>query len=170
MYFILKKIIMKETHNFSFEVYESINELNAEDTALLTQARQIAEQAYAPYSNFFVGAAALMDNGATVTGTNQENASYPVTLCAERALMATAASIHPNIGIQTMAISYHNHNANTNSHQPLSPCGMCRQSLLEFETRYHSIRLILSGLSGKVYIIQQANQLLPLSFKGDNLK
>jgi len=111
-----------------------------------------------------------MDNGSVITGTNQENASYPVTLCAERALMAAATSVHPGVGIQTMAISYHNHNENTNSSTPISPCGMCRQSLVEFETRHHAMRLILSGLSGKIYVIPEANQLLPLSFKGENLR
>ncbi len=161
---------MKEAYSFSFDVYESEDELNATDAALVKQARAISEQAYAPYSKFFVGAAALMDNGSIITGTNQENASYPVTLCAERALMAAAASVYPNIGIKTMAISYHNHNKNTNSNTPISPCGMCRQSLVEFETRHHVMRLILTGLSGKIYVIPEAGQLLPLSFKGENLR
>lgn len=161
--------MQQQQYNFEFEVYDSINDLQEVDQQLLQQARDITETAYAPYSNFFVGAAAQMENGKVITGTNQENASYPVTLCAERSLLATAATIFPKIIINTMAISYHNNNGN--SGHPISPCGMCRQSLLEYEGRLqHPIRLILGGLEGKVYIIPKASMLLPLSFTSDDMK
>ena len=161
--------MQQQQYNFEFEVYDSINDLQEVDQQLLQQARDITETAYAPYSNFFVGAAAQMGNGKIITGTNQENASYPVTLCAERSLLATAATIFPKIIINTMAISYHNNNGN--SGHPISPCGMCRQSLLEYEGRLqHPIRLILGGLEGKVYIIPKASMLLPLSFTSDDMK
>ena len=161
--------MQQQQYNFEFEVYDSINDLQEADQQLLQQARDIAETAYAPYSSFFVGAAAQMGNGKIITGTNQENASYPVTLCAERSLLATAATIFPKIIINTMAISYHNNNGN--SGHPISPCGMCRQSLLEYEGRLqHPIRLILGGLEGKVYIIPKASMLLPLSFTSDDMK
>lgn len=159
-----------EHYSFEFEVYNSIDELNKEDAALLQQARDIAENAYAPYSNFFVGAVAKLANGQIVSGTNQENASYPVTLCAERALLATAASLHPKVAIKTMAITYHNHNINSDSSHPISPCGMCRQSLVEYEGRVHEpIRLILGGFEGKVYVVAKASSLLPLSFTSKDL-
>ena len=158
----------KEEYSFSFEVYESIDELTEQDAWLLSEAREVTQNAYAPYSHFKVGAIAKLDNGETVAGSNQENASFPVGLCAERVLLASAASLFPKIPIETMAISYHNENGD--SSHPISPCGMCRQSLLEYESRVHQpIRIILGGLSGKVYIIDKASMLLPLSFTAEDL-
>lgn len=158
----------KEEYSFSFEVYDSIDELTEQDAWLLSEAREVTQNAYAPYSHFKVGAIAKLDNGETVAGSNQENASFPVGLCAERVLLASAASLFPKIPIEAMAISYHNENGD--SSHPISPCGMCRQSLLEYESRVHQpIRIILGGLSGKVYIIDKASMLLPLSFTADDL-
>jgi len=159
----------QEKYNFSFEVYNSADELPEQDALLVREARNITGNAYAPYSNFHVGAIAQLSNGKTVTGTNQENAAYPVGICAERVLLSTASSLFPNVAIDTIAISYDNKNGK--SDHPISPCGICRQTLLEFEERVKQpIRLILSGLEGKIYIIQKASQLLPLSFGGDDLK
>ncbi|MBN8838012.1 MAG: cytidine deaminase [Sphingobacteriia bacterium] len=161
----------KEEYRFSFEVYHSSNDLLPADANLLEQARAVTNIAYAPYSHFSVGAAALLANGEIVKGTNQENASYPVGICAERALLSAIGTLYPNIPIQTMAISYHNFNQNTNSTHPISPCGMCRQALLEYEGRVQQpVKLILSGLEGEVVIVPQSNLLLPLSFKGEHLK
>ena len=155
----------KNTLQFSYEEYNSIDELSEIDASLLQKARDITKAAYAPYSNFFVGSAALLSNQEVITGTNQENASYPVTICAERTLLSALSAIYPNTYIKTMAISYHNQNVNKVSNKPISPCGMCRQALLEFETRFQKpIRLILSGFDGKVLIIDSANDLLPFSF------
>ena len=160
----------KNNYKFEFEVYDTINELPDADAKLLAKARKTAETAYAPYSHFFVGAAAILKNGKIVTGTNQENASYPVGICAERALLSSASALFPEIAVETMAISYHNHNTNTNSNRPISPCGMCRQSLLEYEGRWQQpIRLILSGIEGKVFVIATASHLLPLSFTSQDL-
>ena len=157
------------TASFEYEVYESINNLTAADAALLQQAKNVTKDAYAPYSNFYVGAAAILANGEIVCGTNQENASYPVGICSERTLLSVASSLYPNIAINTMAITYDNKNGT--STKPASPCGICRQSLAEFETRVNQpIRLILSGLEGKIYIIPKASYLLPLGFGGDDLK
>ena len=156
----------KEIH-FSVEVYTSVEELTATDAVLLTAARNAAKHAYAPYSNFLVGAVAVLSNGETVVGTNQENASYPVGICAERVLLSCASSLYPGIGINTIAISYDNRNGN--SDHPISPCGICRQSLVEYEERVKQpIRIIMSGLKGEVYIIEKASQLLPLSFTGSD--
>ena len=157
-------------YNFEFDVYDSIKDLSVEDASLSDQARSITDEAYAPYSHFCVGAVAKLANDHLVSGTNQENASFPVGICAERALLATAAAMYPSVPIETMAISYHNHNVNGNSMHPISPCGMCRQALLEHETRFDKpIRLILSGQEGKVYVIARSSMLLPLSFTGENL-
>ena len=161
--------MMKERKfEFSFEVYDSIDELSAEDQQLLTEARNVTEQAYAPYSNFRVGAAAKLENGKIVTGTNQENASYPVGICAERVLLSTVSSLYPDIPVTTMAVSYQSNKIK--SDHPISPCGMCRQALLEFEGRTSKlIRLILAGIKGKIYVIRSASQLLPLAFGSEEL-
>ena len=159
----------KEEYKFSFEVYPSVEELSQEDAWLVNEARGVTESAYAPYSNFNVGAVAKLANGEIVAGTNQENASYPVGLCAERVLLSSAATLYPNIAIDTIAISYNNNNGDSN--HPISPCGICRQSLSEYEERTKQpIRLILSGMEGKVFIIQRSSQLLPLSFGSVDLK
>lgn len=157
-------------YQFSFQEFASAAELNSADAALLQQARQLTEQAYAPYSHFKVGAAALLQNGEIITGSNQENASYPVGICAERTLLAAAGTLHTKMPILTMAISYHNQAGDLND-TPISPCGMCRQALCEYEERTgQSIRLILAGLNGPVQVIERASQLLPLAFSGSVLK
>ena len=159
----------KELMSFGYDVYDSSDELNADDAILIDAARKITSVAYAPYSNFRVGAAARLANGEIVSGTNQENASYPVGICAERVLLGTAAVLHPNMPIETLAVSYDN--LNGESIKPASPCGMCRQALKEFEDRTaNPVRLILGGQSGKVYVIESASQLLPFSFGGSDLK
>jgi len=165
IYYTMKK----EEYSFGFEVYESINELEDGDKSLVEEARKVTEKAYAPYSHFHVGAVAKLSNGEIVSGTNQENASYPVGICAERVLLSSASMLHTNISIDTIAISYHNTKGESN--HPVSPCGMCRQSLVEYEERTGKpIRLILSGMKGKVFIVEKASQLLPLSFGSEDLK
>jgi cytidine deaminase len=154
---------------FNFQVYKSIDELNNEDAELLKEARKVTQFAYAPYSNFKVGAFAMLVNGKTVSGTNQENASFPAGICAERTLMSTAASLYPDTGIKTIAISYNN--LDGISDKPISPCGICRQSFIEFQERTKCpIRIILSGLEGKVQIIENAADLLPLVFSATDMK
>jgi cytidine deaminase len=158
-----------EVFNFDFKVYDSIEELNDEDAELLREARKVTEFAYVPYSNFRVGAFAKLTNGKTVMGTNQENASYPAGICAERTLMSVASTLFPNVAIQTIAISYDN--LKGKSDHPISPCGICRQSLVEFQQRTdHPIRIILGGMEGKVQVIENAANLLPFSFSADDLK
>jgi len=162
---------MKENKfEFSYKVYTDIIELVEKDAWLLTEARAVTDQAYAPYSKFHVGAVAMLENGEIVAGTNQENASYPVGICAERSLLATAASNYPGVAIETMAVSYKNVRNPSNSNHPVSPCGMCRQALQEFENRTnHPIRLILAGMEGNVFIIERSSQLLPLGFSSGEL-
>lgn len=153
---------------FRYEVYDSIDDLPKTDAELLMQARMVTKQAYAPYSKFFVGAAARLQNGQVILGTNQENASYPVGSCAERVLLGAAATLYPNMPIETMAISYDT--TTQKSDRPISPCGMCRQALLEQETRSnHPIRLILAGQEGKIQIVHTAADLLPFAFTSADL-
>jgi cytidine deaminase len=147
-----------------YEEYASTSELPAEDALLLVKAREATAHAYAPYSRFRVGAAARLGDGHIITGTNQENASFPAGICAERTLLSVIASLHPGARIDSIAISYDNENGPSN--QPISPCGICRQSLQEFILRTgQDIRLILGGLNGPVYLLPQASALMPLAFK-----
>ena len=158
-----------EKHSFEYEEYDSIEDLSPADVFLVTEARKATQLAYAPYSNFLVGAYAELNSGKFAVGSNQENASYPVGICAERVLLASVAQLFPNEPIKTIAISYHNLNGTSNV--PLSPCGMCRQALQEYESRVSQpIRLLLCGMEGKVLVINQASLLLPFSFNADALK
>jgi cytidine deaminase len=155
---------------FSYQTYTSIEELEQQDKHLILEAQKQTEHAYAPYSKFHVAATALLDDGTIVTGTNQENASFPVGICAERSLLATIANIYPSKKIITIAISYFNHFKNIND-KPAAPCGMCRQAMLEWEQRQqHTFTLLLSGQSGIVFKINSAASLLPLSFMEDLVK
>ena len=161
--------MQKKEYRFDYEVYDQIDELEPQDRELLNEARAVTAKAYAPYSRFLVGAVSKLKNGATVSGTNQENASYPVGICAERALLSSASMLHTDVPINSMAIAYHNLDGSSDT--PVSPCGMCRQALREYEDRTdQKIRLILSGMEGKVFVIPVSSQLLPLSFGGENLK
>jgi len=161
---------MKEnTFEFNYEVYNDISELNEKDAWLLSEARSVTEQAYAPYSNFHVGAVAILSNGQVVAGTNQENASYPVGICAERVLLGNAATLYPGVNIETLAISYNSDDVK--SDHPISPCGMCWQALVEYETRLKNpIRLIFGGMAGKIQIIKTASLLLPFAFTSSELR
>lgn len=159
--------MLKEYH-FSYEEFASIDELPSADALLLKRAQEVTRHAYAPYSNFRVGAAARLDNGEIITGTNQENASFPAGICAERTLLSAAASFFPGVGVETLAVSYVNESGP--SDRPISPCGICRQSLQEAEQRSgRPIRLILGGQTGKVYVIAAAGQLLPFAFTSEEL-
>ncbi len=159
----------KKEYHFEYEIFDSIDDLNSEDRWLLEEARAVTENAYAPYSNFRVSAVAKLANGEIVAGGNQENASYPAGICAERVLLSSIAMLYPNQPIETLAISYESDNGP--SDHPISPCGICRQSLLEYEERVKQpIRLILGGMEGEVYIIKNAAWLLPLSFSSDDLR
>ncbi|MDH7460943.1 cytidine deaminase [Chitinophagaceae bacterium 26-R-25] len=161
---------MEQKHiNLVFEKYNSINELQPDDALLLRKAIEATGLAYAPYSKFNVGAAAKLVNGEILVGANQENASYPVGICAERTLLSTASSLFPNVAINTMAISYKS--TELQSDHPITPCGVCRQTLHEFQLRVkQSMRLILAGETGEVYILSDADILLPLSFSATDLQ
>jgi cytidine deaminase len=156
-------------YQFTYESYESMDELNDEDKWLLEQAREATRLSYAPYSHFFVGAVAYLDNGEIVSGANQENASFPAGLCAERVVLAAVSSSYPQSAVIKMAISYRNENGADNS--PITPCGVCRQALQEAVYKSgKSIKLILGGMEGRVLIIHESSHLIPFSFTGKDLK
>jgi cytidine deaminase len=153
----------KEFLSLELTVYESEAELSSEDASLLEGAIKAREDAYAPYSEFKVGAAVLLANGKVVIGNNQENASYPSGLCAERVAVFQAGARYPGIPLLKIAI------AAGSSEKPLTkpaaPCGNCRQSIFEYEDRQGSpIEILLLGGEGKVYKCPSIQGLLPLAF------
>jgi cytidine deaminase len=155
--------------SFEYLSYPDSTALSSDDLNLLQKARDVTAQAYAPYSKFNVGAVMLLENGELVKGTNQENASFPAGICAERVALSTASSLYPGIAVNTIAISYDNLNGSSDT--PISPCGICRQSLAEQENRQtQPIRLIMGGQTGKVFILQTAKHLLPFGFSADDMK
>src|SRR5712675_2767464 len=119
----MKKLLI----NSEFVEYNSAGELPAQEKKLLAQAEQAAKDAYAPYSKFKVGAAVMLDNGKIITGSNQENASYPLGLCAERVALFAASAQHPGIKITGIAVA-------SSSENPASACGACRQVMAEYES------------------------------------
>jgi cytidine deaminase len=160
---------MQKKYAFDYELLDQAGLLTEADQVLLNAAIEATQTAYAPYSNFKVGAAALLSTGQIVIGSNQESASFPVGICAERTLLNSVGSQYPAATILTMAISYDP--LNKPSVEPISPCGMCRQSLLDYENRYQSpIKIILAGKTGQVMVIPSASYLLPFGFDGSILK
>ena len=142
-------------------------ELDAADQALLNKAKEQVAKSYVPYSHFHVGAAVRLANGEVLAGSNQENAAYPSGLCAERVTLFYANAQHPEVPVRALAIA-----GWTNGHfleQPITPCGACRQVLLETETRYgQDIRVLLYGAEC-VYVLERASDLLPLCFVRDSM-
>lgn len=156
-----REIIIKITE------YESVKELDANEQQLISEAKKITENAYAPYSKFSVGAALLLENGEIIRGTNQENAAYPSGLCAERVALFYANSKFPDKKVKTIAIAAKSKGNFTKT--PITPCGSCRQVILETENRFKNpIKIILYG-EDKIQVIEDARTLLPISFTGDFL-
>ncbi len=161
--------MIKRELKIAFTEYESAKELDVKEQELLQKAREASEQAYAPYSNFYVGAALLLENGVIVSGNNQENVAYPSGLCAERVAIYAAGAQYPNVAIKTIAITCRSKQFEVN--EPLSPCGACRQAMSEYEMRHNQhIRTILAGEKGKVMVMDSIADLLPFMFKAEGLK
>jgi cytidine deaminase len=145
------------------QIFPDFTTLDDDDALLLEAARKATGDAYAPYSKFRVGAAIRLVNGQVISGSNQENASFPAGICAERVVLSAASATHPGTAIISLALTYINESGTGN--RPISPCGICRQTLAEYEQRFdQAIRLILGGVSGEIYIISRATDLLPLAF------
>ena len=150
----------------SLDVFESRKQLSDQDLKLFNEAEKAMQNAYAPYSEFMVGAAVLLENGKIVTGNNQENAAYPSGLCAERVAVFYAASQYPGISVKVMAIV-----CNTQTGYPVSPCGACRQVIAEYEQLSgKGIRLIMGTPEGKIYTANSIETLLPFMFGKKHLK
>jgi len=157
-----KKIIETTVEIYSFE------ELEEKKQNLINKAKEQVAKAYAPYSGFHVGAAIELENGEIFAGSNQENSAYPSGLCAERVAMFYANAQYPEVPVKTMAIA-----AYTNGEfisEPITPCGSCRQVLLETEARFEKDITILLYGTKNVFQIGSVRQLLPLCFEKSNLK
>mgnify|MGYP000222515095 CR=1 FL=1 len=144
-------------------VYDSINNTPVAVQQLMQKAVEARLKAYAPYSKFSVGTALLLDNDEIITGSNQENASYPSGLCAERTAIYYKGSQYPNAKILRMAIIAGSENNPTTT--PIPPCGACRQAIAEYEVNQNSpIEIYFMGETGKVIKSNSLANLLPLVF------
>ena len=138
--------------------YVSEKELTSSDKKLFSEAKKSAKSAYAPYSNFNVGSAVLLENGKIISGNNQENAAYPAGLCAERVALFYASAQNPNAIIKSIAITS-------------VPCGACRQAMAEYELKQNfSIRVIMEGSKKEIFVCDGITNLLPLAFSSKELK
>lgn len=143
--------------------YTGPDELEEKQQKLVDLAMEAARSAYAPYSGYHVGAAALLDNGEIVIGNNQENSAYPSGLCAERVAVFYAGARYPGIPVNSIAIAAMRDNSF--QEEPVAPCGGCRQVLYEKESQGKvPMEVILYG-SKKIQVINQVTDLLPLPFK-----
>lgn len=159
--------MLKKHLHIELASYDSIKDLSAEEQQLTAAALAASQKAYAPYSQFKVGAAILLDNGEIVTGSNQENAAYPSGLCAERVALFWAGSQFPESAVKTMVI------VSVKGQELVSrivaPCGACRQVINETSHRHKKhFSLLLVGKEG-ILKVDNANDLLPLSFGPDDL-
>jgi len=147
--------------------FENIKELDAETIELIKHSRIATDTAYAPYSRFHVGAAILFEDGTILTGSNQENASYPEGLCAERVVLFAAGSQRSEQRIVAIAISAKKLNGELAN---VAPCGGCRQVLLEYEEKQNSpIKVYFTDEDNKILEAHSAQDLLPFGFKSSNI-
>lgn len=143
-------------------------ELPEADRALVEAAREATRRSYAPYSHFSVGAAARLEDGTVVTGSNQENAAYPSGLCAERTTLFYAGAHHPELAVECLAIAARNAQG-AFTDLPVTPCGACRQVMLETEQRFgRPMTLLMSGTE-EIYRINGVQHLLPFAFDSEFL-
>lgn len=145
----------------------SPDELPESLKTVVRQACEASVDAYAPYSNFAVGAAVMLENGQVITGNNQENVAYPSGLCAERVALFAASSQYPSSAPTVLAVAARPDAKvpDVFTSRPVTPCGSCRQVLSEIERRYGKpVKLVLYG-SEVCYVLDSAADLMPLGFE-----
>jgi cytidine deaminase len=161
--------MLEKEISIHIEVYNAATELPRADAGLIEAAEAALHKSYAPYSGFKVAAAALLQNGVIVSGANQENAAYPMCLCAEAVTISACSAQYPGVAIEKMAIT--TSSGTPTNGIPTAPCGQCRQTLLEYELRQQmNIEIIMSGENGQVYKVASVKELLPLYFSSMDLK
>jgi len=144
------------------------SELSEAEQSLIAHAERVTTQAYAPYSNFWVGCVLLLEDGTIVEGTNQENAAYPSGLCAERTAFFGYGTSHATKKIIAVAIAARR--ASTPLFLPITPCGACRQVMIEYENRQKQpIQLYMNAGKGNIYVVSSVGDLLPVKFDADSL-
>ncbi len=143
----------------------ALEDLTVDELRLIESAKMATRTSYAPYSHFAVGAAALLDNGETVTGSNQENVAFPSGLCAERTALFCCGAHFPDRAVVALGIAAHDGKDFTD--RPITPCGACRQVMLETEERgQHEMTILLFGKQC-VWRIAGVKSLLPFTFSSD---
>lgn len=148
--------------------YCQFDELSEEDQELVSMAREATQNSYAKYSRFYVGAALRLQDGRIVKGANQENAAFPSGLCAERTAIFAAQANDPEQPIVALAIAARNDHGFTQ--EPVTPCGSCRQVMLEIEDRYQSpVKILLYGTRG-IYVLKSTRDLMPFCFVDENMR
>lgn len=145
----------------------TLDELSPEEQELVQRAKQATQGAYAKYSHFKVGAALRLQDGQIIMGANQENAAFPSGLCAERTAIFAAQANHPNQPVVQLAVTACNENGPLQ--QPVTPCGACRQVLIEVENRYGKPMEVLLCGEKTIYRLPSAHSLMPLSFHDEQL-
>jgi cytidine deaminase len=154
---------MKESFTFNYQLFSNWTDLPEQEQRLVDKAYEAMENAYAPYSEFKVGACALMDDGSFILGNNQENAAFPSGICAERVALFYAGANFPNKKVLTLCIVAKGDLMPAS--QLLSPCGGCRQVMLESENRQKQpIRVILVNQDKRTMVLDSVIQLLPFGF------
>lgn len=144
-------------------IFDTIDELPNDVKKLVDFAVKARKTAYAPYSNFNVGAALLLENGEIIDGSNQENAAYPSGICAERVAIWKAASDYPTVKVKKLLITANSNLKTVDS--PVSPCGACRQTLFEYESKQEEpIEIYFMGETGKIIKSDSLKDLLPVAF------
>jgi len=158
---------MESYHTITYKTIEE-KDLSSIEKNLHAEAIAALDKSYAPYSNFNVGCSVLLDNGALISGANQEVASYPVCICAEGVALSAASSMHPGAGIQSVFVVARNTKGIIN--ELIAPCGVCRQRLVEYEVRQGKpIAIYLRGKSNSVVVFSSAKDLLPFAFGPEHL-
>ena len=151
-----------------FQTFDSLAELPDQISELMKKTFEARNKAYAPYSKFQVGAALLLDNGEIITGSNQENASYPSGLCAERTAVYYAGANFPEAKIKCIVVSATSLKRPVTS--PVPPCGACRQALVEYEVKQKAdMEVYFMGESGAIVKAKSVKDLLPLIFDNSYL-
>ncbi len=154
----MKELVIKSTIREA-----QLDELTEQERTLIQKAIEATDRSYAPYSHFHVGAAISLQNGELFMGCNQENAAFPAGICAERSAIFAAGAKYPDQPVTMLAIAARNPQGELQE-EPVSPCGPCRQVLIETETRFHQpVRILLYGQK-HIYVVDSIKQLMPLSF------
>ena len=146
----------------AYQEFDGLDELDTQDKELAQAAIEATSQAYAPYSNFNVGAAVMFEDGSIVKGANQENAAYPSGICAERTALFYASASRPDARMKALAIAAMQNGRLCKT--PVTPCGACRQVMSQYQLKSGIPMTILLVGEEKVWKFGKVEDLLPFMF------